>query len=112
MVIDIIHPEANAKCMAKFYITVVQAVLLYGVDTWSVTQRDMGKLESFHRRAIRHMTGRHIQKVTDEDWRYPNHKELLKKCNLYPMGVYIERRRGTLRKSLENNRKEAKIEFY
>ena len=43
---------ANAKCMAKFYITIVQAVLLYGADSWVVTKRDMNKLQSFHHCAI------------------------------------------------------------
>ena len=39
---------ASAKCMAKFYITVVQAVLLYGADTWTVSKKDRNKLQSFH----------------------------------------------------------------
>lgn len=29
---------ANANCMAKFYITIVQAVLLYGADSWVITK--------------------------------------------------------------------------
>ena len=39
---------ANAKCMARFYITVVQSVLLYGADSWTVSKRDHNKLQSFH----------------------------------------------------------------
>ena len=96
---------ANSKCMAKFYLTVVQAVLLYGADTWVVSKRNMGKLRSFHLRAIRHMTGQHIRKI-EKGWEYPNHEELMKKCKLFDIEVYIERRRGTLRKYLEENRKE------
>ena len=56
---------ADAVCMARFYLTVVQAVLLYGADSWVVTDKDMLKLKSFHQRAIRHMTGAHIQKLNE-----------------------------------------------
>ena len=94
--------------MTKFYLAIVQAVLLYGADTWVVSERDMGKLRSFHWRAIRYMTGCHIRKRGGEggegDWEYPNHKELMVKCKLLPIETYVERRRGTLRKYLEENR--------
>ena len=51
------------------------------------------------------MTGRHIQKITDEKWSYPDHEILLKMCQLFPMDVYLERRRGTLRDYLNKYRK-------
>ena len=92
---------ANAKCMAKFYITIVQAVLLYGADSWVVTKRDMNKLRSFHHRAIRYITGRHIRKHDEDRWEYPDHQQLLKECQLFPIEVYVERRRGTLRSYFE-----------
>ena len=53
---------ANAVCMGRFYLTIVQAVLLYGADSWAIEERNMRKLESFHNRAIRYITGKHIQK--------------------------------------------------
>ena len=90
--------------MAKFYITIVQAVLLYGADTWVICKRDMQKLRSFHNWVIRYITGKQIRKDRDGEWSYPVHIDLLKECNLFDMGVYIERRRGTLRKYLEENR--------
>ena len=39
---------ANAKTMAKFYLAVVQAVLLYGADSWTISQKNLIKLRSFH----------------------------------------------------------------
>ena len=95
---------ANAKCMAKFYITVVQAVLLYGADSWAVSQRNERKLVSFHRRAIRYLTNTHIRKLENGKWVHPTHGPLLRQCGLFPMNVYLERRRGTLRKYLETYR--------
>ena len=40
---------ANAICMGKFYIAIVQALLLYGADSWAVSGRSLRKLESFHK---------------------------------------------------------------
>ena len=95
---------ASASIMAKFYITIVQAVLLYGADSWAVTNKDMHKLHSFHKRALRYMTGSHIRRGEDEQWSYPDHGKLLQLCGLNPMEVYLERRRSTLWKFLEVNR--------
>ena len=52
------------------------------------------------------MTGKHIKKIDGEKWEYPNHEGLMKICKLHPIDTYIERRRGTLRKYLENNQRE------
>ena len=43
---------ACSKVMAKFYLAVVQAVLLYGSDSWIITDRDWKRLRSFHNCAI------------------------------------------------------------
>ena len=73
----------------------VQAVLLYGADSWTITTRNMDKLRSFHQRATRYMTGSHIWLRNDGVWEYPDHKELLEKCQLEEIEKYIERRRDT-----------------
>ena len=97
---------ASAKCMAKFYITIVQAVLLYGADSWVVSKRDLERLRSFHHRAVRYITGRHIRKKGEDHWEYPHHEDLLKECKLFPIEVYIERRRGTLMNYFAENCKD------
>ena len=94
---------ANAECMGRFYQAIVQAVLLYGADSWTINNRNMRKLQSFHRRVVRHITGKHIRKL-GETWEYPNHDELYEKAKLLTVERYIERRRGTLRLYFENNR--------
>ena len=55
---------------------------------------------------MRHMTGQHIRKKEDGTWEYPKHENLQWKCGLFKIEIYIERRRGTLRKYLEENREE------
>ena len=90
--------------MARFHMVIVHAALLYGADSWAINSRNMSKLRSFHNRAVRYMTGQHIVKK-GETWEYPNHEKLFKKAKLLPIETYIERRRGTLRIYLENERK-------
>ena len=50
------------------------------------------------------MTGKHIRKEVNGEWTYPNHDLLEKECGLFPIRTYIKRRRGTLRKYLEEYR--------
>ena len=85
---------------------VIQAVLLYGSESWTITKRNWGRLESFQKRAVRHMTGLHIRKDGEGIWHYPNHESLERKCGLFSIQTYIKRRRGTLRKYIEENREE------
>ena len=85
---------------------VVQAVLLYGADSWTITDRNWNRLESFQKRAVRYMTGQHIRKNGDGTWTYPNHEILEKECGLFPINTYIKRRRGTLQKYIEDYRGE------
>ena len=63
----------------------------------------MKKLQSFHKRVARYITGNHIQK-RGETWEYPEHCILFKKAKLLPIEKYIERRRGTLRIYFEQYR--------
>ena len=97
---------ANAEIMGRFYITIVMSVLLYGSESWTITGKNLIKLKSFHNRALRYMTGKHIKKETEGKWTYPAHEELRKICKLESIETYIQRRRGTLRRYLEVKRKE------
>ena len=51
---------ADAYVMLRFYLAMVQAVLLYGADSWTISARNMEVLESFDDHVIRHITGCHI----------------------------------------------------
>ena len=97
---------ANAEIMGRFYITIVMSVLLYGSESWTITGKNLIKLKSFHNRALRYMTRKHIRKEKEGKWTYPAHEELRKICKLESIETYIQRRRGTLRRYLEVKRKE------
>ena len=57
---------ANSVCMGKFYLAIVQALLLYGSESRVISAKNLKKLESFHKRAVRHMTGQHIRKKGED----------------------------------------------
>ena len=39
---------AEPKVMARFYLAIIQAILLYGSETWVLTTRLLQHLEHFH----------------------------------------------------------------
>jgi hypothetical protein len=92
---------ADPKSMARFYMAVVQSVLLYGSETWVLTKWMEKSLESFHRRCARFLTGRSIWKDADEVWHYPSSSETLKQAGLEPIEEYIRRRKETIMKFAE-----------
>ena len=50
------------------------------------------------------MTGMHIRKRGDGEWEYPDQEKALEECGLFPIEIYLQRRRGTLRKYLEGKK--------
>jgi len=52
------------------------------------------------------MTGKHIKKEVNDKWTYPNHEELRILRKIQKIETYMQRRRGTLRRYLEGNRKD------
>lgn len=83
--------------MAVFYRTVVLYTLLYGSESWVLTQDLMRQLRSFHRRCCRGLAGDFIRQdeVTGE-WICPNSDKVLQKVGCLPIEEYIQRRRDTI----------------
>ena len=85
------------KVSAKFYKAVVQSVLLYGSETWNLTQTIMALLEGFHIRAAYRMAKEHKpQKGPNHVWVYPVKEDVLKECGIYTILHYIAFRRETI----------------
>ena len=95
----------NTMTMAKFYMAVVQAVLAHGADSWVITEKNWKKLRSFHSKALRHMTGKHIIEHSKNDWECPCHVDLQWKYGLFSVKKYAQRRRGILKKCLEEKKR-------
>jgi prophage DNA circulation protein len=102
--------KRNPKAASSIYKAVVQAVLLYGSEAWAMTAQMTNKLEMFHRRCARGITGQHIRPNADGTWHYPNTQEVFQKAGLEPIQQYINRRQNGVKKHL-NPTSEAILEI-
>jgi hypothetical protein len=57
--------NASLKVCGVFYKATIQAVLLFGSETWNSAPSGMACLEGFHLRAAWHMSSSHAQKRPD-----------------------------------------------
>lgn len=87
---------ADALTMARFYLAVVQAKLLFGSETWVLSERALGRLERFHARCARYLTRRRVRPLPDGTWLCPPTNEVLDQCGLSPIATYIAKRKTTL----------------
>ena len=93
---------ATPKVMGKFYKAVVQTVLLYGSESWTISDNMMKRLRSFHTRIARYICRKHICPLEDGSWFYPSTDEVLESAGLETIDEYIRRRRETIGKYIEN----------
>ena len=88
--------RSNPKLMSMFYKVIVQTVLLYGSESWTINSNIMKKLTSFHRRCARFISGRHIRCV-DDVWIYPDTKTTMEITDLLSIEEYMLKRKDTVR---------------
>jgi hypothetical protein len=84
------------KVCGVFYKATVQAVLLFGSETWKLSPLSLKSLEGFHIRAACRMAGMQPARNPDGTWTYPNSKEVLKAVGLKMIGKYIDVRKETI----------------
>ena len=82
--------------MGYFYKAVVQSVLLYGSESWVLTERMKGMLDTFHHKCARFIAQEYIHQDEHGEWHYPPSAAVLEKCGLQPLSEYIARRRETV----------------
>jgi hypothetical protein len=84
------------KMMASFYKAIIQAVLLYGADSWVLTQEMERKLQSFHHRCARYIARKHIRKDGHGQWIAPPSDQVLHSLGLQTVKAYIQQRKNTV----------------
>jgi hypothetical protein len=89
---------ATKKAVASIYKAVVQAILLYGSDSWTLTTAMGKKLQSFHHRCARYIAKQHIKMNLDGTWTHLARDEILKTTGLCTIQEYINLRRETILK--------------
>ena len=84
---------ADQSTMARFYIAIVQAVLLYGSETWTVNQSILRVVGGFHNRVARriaHCTSH----LSNGEWVYPPLSDAFEATGLAPVETYIQERQA------------------
>jgi hypothetical protein len=78
------------RIAAKFYKAVVQAMLLYGSETWVLSTTALASLEGFHIRAAYRMVVRHKpRRGPGHGWIHPKSKDVLEECGMSTLAEYI-----------------------
>ncbi len=85
------------RIAAKFDKAVVQAVLLYGSETWNLTNSALARLKRFHVCAAYKMARKHRPKrCANGVWVYPKTADVLEECGMATVAAYIRFRRQTI----------------
>jgi hypothetical protein len=91
----LVRDGADPRTMAYFYKCVVQTVLLYGAETWVISNRMLRALEGFHYRVACQITGRRPQRE-GETWVHPPTAAVLEEAGMHSMGEYLSKHRAHL----------------
>jgi Reverse transcriptase (RNA-dependent DNA polymerase) len=93
--------KRNLKAVVSVYRAIIQAILLYGSETWVLKgSNTLHRLEIFHRRCARFLTGQYIHPQENGEWIYPHTEDVFKQTGLESIESYIEKRRVQVAKHL------------
>ncbi len=87
---------ASQQIMGQFYKATIQAVLLFGAETWSLTQPLIRRLCSFHHRCARYLARSPMIQKEDGTWVSPPSATVLEQAGLLTIEEYIARRIATI----------------
>ena len=79
-----------------FYKATVQAVLLFGAETWNVTPTMLAQLEEFQIRSAYQMVQQHTPERNTGGWTYPSSEDVLEEAGLYNMDHHLQVRGDTI----------------
>ena len=85
---------ADLKVSRAIYISVTQAVLLFGFETWVLTARMEKALDSFQSRVARKITGRQPWRRKDGSWVYPLLAGVMKETGMVGIRTSILQRQN------------------
>jgi hypothetical protein len=90
------------KSMSSFYRSVVQAILLYGLESWVLMAVMKWTLQSFHQSVLRYLPGKHIKPdpkdLKGKQWICLSSERVLEKAGLLPIQDYIKQQRASAEK--------------
>ena len=87
---------AEPAVSAKFYRAVVQAVLLFGVETRVLSAPMMQRLEGAHVSFLRQVTQKQATQRRDGSWRQMTAEAVLQGAGTQSLRTYVDRRQATV----------------
>ena len=87
---------ADLKVSGQFFKAVVQAVLLFGAETWVLNPRMKRALSSFQHRFTQRLTGMQSRRRGDGSWYYPPLSGEMAEAGFKEIGVYVTMRNNTV----------------
>ena len=92
---------ACPRISSIFYKAVIQSVLLYGSETWTLSATMLKALGGFHNHVARKLSGLWPTLIfRDQTWVYPPTVEVLEKAHLHPITHYLSARQNRLAESI------------
>ena len=89
--------NTSPRVCGMFYRATVQSVLLFRLKTWCLTPATLQRLEGFHVKAARRMTGK-MPILASGIWVYPKTSEVLAAAGLRNIEYYVRVRRARILK--------------
>ena len=87
---------ADPKVSRSFYSDVTQQVLLFGAESWVLTEKMEFALDAFQGRVARRLTGRKPRRGRDVEWFYPSLAGALKEAEVMRARTSVLWRQNTL----------------
>jgi len=86
----LICQKASQKVMGHFYLAAVQAILLYGLESWMLTQQQLQLLEAFYYQCACHIACNPIWMLSNGEWHTLCTEDVLKHVCLQPIHIHIQ----------------------
>ena len=92
----LLNTGVTPKQVGMFYKAIVQSVLLYACETWTITEPMLPALKGFHHKAARRISGKQPYRSPNGNWVYPPTADALQLAGLHRIEVYIHCHQQTL----------------
>ena len=89
---------ADPQISEMFYLAVLQAVLLFGAETWVLLTEMSRKLEGLHVGFLRQVTGQKAKWQREGTWRSVAAADVIKESGTHTLLLYIDKRQATVAK--------------
>jgi hypothetical protein len=94
--------NVTARTCGMFYKATVQAILLFGSETWSLSPTSVKRLEGFHICAVWRMSGMRPERKANGSWSYLRSKDVLEAARMQTIAHYMDVRRQTVANFIVN----------